>query len=141
MKVKGIHHIAIAVDDIEKYSKIFKTLFGLDAGDIETNNTNSVSLSFVDFNNCEVEFLKPLDNESSIAKFLEKRGPGIHHFCVLVEDIQQALDELKDKNIELIDKTPRQGAGGSKIAFIHPRSAGGILIELKQDKENTGGSK
>ena len=133
MKIKGVHHIAVAVDDIEKYSKIFKTLFGIDAGDIEPNKANSVSLSFVDFNNCEVEFLEPLDEKSSIAKFLAKRGPGIHHFCVQVEDIHQALRELKEKNIELIDKTPRQGAGGSLIAFIHPESAGGILIELKQD--------
>ena len=133
MKIKGVHHIAVAVDDIEKYSKIFKTLFGIDAGDIEPNKANSVSLSFVDFNNCEVEFLEPLDEKSSIAKFLAKRGPGIHHFCVQVEDIYQALKELKEKNIELIDEVPRQGAGGSLIAFIHPKSAGGILIELKQD--------
>ena len=133
MKIKGVHHIAVAVDDIEKYSKIFKMLFGIDAGDIEPNKANSVSLSFVDFNNCEVEFLEPLDEKSSIAKFLAKRGPGIHHFCVQVEDIHQALRELKEKNIELIDEVPRQGAGGSLIAFIHPESAGGILIELKQD--------
>ncbi|UCC80763.1 MAG: methylmalonyl-CoA epimerase [Candidatus Zixiibacteriota bacterium] len=135
MRIKGVHHIAVAVDDIEKYSKIFKNLFDLDAGDIEINKANNVGLSFVDLNNCEVEFLKPLDNESAIAKFLAKRGPGIHHFCIQVEDIHEALDELKKKNIELIDQTPRQGAGGSLIAFIHPRSAGGILIELKQEKE------
>jgi methylmalonyl-CoA/ethylmalonyl-CoA epimerase len=141
MKIKGVQHIAVAVDDIEKYSEIFKTLFGRDSSDIEVNKTNSVSLSFVDFNNCEVEFLKPLDDDSGIAKFLAKRGPGIHHFCIEVEDIHQALDELKSKNIELIDKTPRQGAGGSLIAFIHPKSAGGILIELKQEKENLGGIK
>jgi len=136
MKIKGIHHIAVAVDDIEKFSTIFQTLFGIRASDAEPNIDNRVNLSFVDFNNCEVEFLKPLNNESSVARFLAKRGPGIHHFCIEVEDIHQALDELKEKNIELIDETPRQGAGGSLIAFIHPGSAGGILIELKQDKEN-----
>jgi len=135
MNIKGVHHIAVAVDDIEKYSMIFKGLFDLDSGDIEINKANGVSLTFVDFNNCEVEFLKPLDNESAIAKFLSKRGPGIHHFCIQVEDIHEALDELKTKNIELIDKTPRQGAGGSQVAFIHPKSTGGILIELKQEKE------
>jgi methylmalonyl-CoA/ethylmalonyl-CoA epimerase len=136
MKIKGVHHIAVVVDDIEKYSKIFETLFGMKAGDIEVNNKNNVSLSFVDFKNCEVEFLKPLDDQSGTAKFLAKRGPGIHHFCVQVEDIYQALEELKAKNIDLIDETPRQGSGGSLIAFINPKSAGGILIELKQDKEN-----
>lgn len=135
MKIKGVHHIAVAVDDIEKYSKIFKELFDLDSGDIEINKANNVSLSFIDLNNCEVEFLEPLDNESAIAKFLAKRGPGIHHFCIQVEDIHEALEELKNKNIELIDHIPRKGAGGSLIAFIHPESAGGILIELKQEKE------
>jgi len=136
MKIKGVHHIAVAVDDLEKYSRIFETLFGLEASDVEINKDNNVSLTFVDFNNCEVEFLKPLDDDSAMAKFLTKRGPGIHHFCIQVEDINQALEELKSKNVELIDKTPRRGAGGSQVAFIHPRSAGGILIELKQNKEN-----
>jgi hypothetical protein len=70
MKIKGVHHIAVAVDDIEKYAKIFKTLFRTDTSDIEINKGNNVSLSFVDFGNCEVEFLKPLDENSSIAKFL-----------------------------------------------------------------------
>jgi methylmalonyl-CoA/ethylmalonyl-CoA epimerase len=132
MKIKGIHHIAIAVDDIEKYSGLFKKLFDTEVSDIEFNKANNVNLSFVDFKNCEVEFLKPLDDQSGIAKFLAKRGPGIHHFCIQVEDIHEALEEMKSKNIELIDQTPRPGAGGSLIAFIHPRSTGGILIELKQ---------
>jgi len=136
MKILGVHHIAVAVDDFDKYSHIFKTLFGLDTGDIEINKANNVSLSFVDFNNCQLEFLKPLDDNSSIAKFIAKRGPGIHHLCIKVENISEALEELREKNIELIDKTPRPGAGGSLMAFIHPRSAGGILIELKQEKAN-----
>ncbi len=135
MKILGVHHIAVAVDDLEKYSKIFENLFDIDASNIETNKDNKVSLSFIDFNNCELEFLKPLDDDSSIARFLAKRGPGIHHFCLKVKNIYEALEELKGKNIELIDQTPRQGAGGSLIAFIHPESAGGILIELKQEKE------
>jgi methylmalonyl-CoA/ethylmalonyl-CoA epimerase len=135
MKIKGVHHIAVVVDDIEKYSGILTNIFGRDPGEIEHNKANNVDLSFVDFNNCEVEFLKPLDNKSGIAKFLAERGPGVHHFCVQVEDLNEALEELKAKNIELIDETPRPGAGGSLIAFIHPRSAGGILIELKQEKE------
>jgi methylmalonyl-CoA/ethylmalonyl-CoA epimerase len=136
MRIKGIHHIAVVVDDIEKYGGIFENIFGIGSGGTATNKANNVDLSFLDFNNCELEFLKPLDKESGIAKFLEKRGPGIHHFCVQVEDIIEALEELKSKNIELIDNVPRQGAGGSMIAFIHPKSVGGILIELKQEKED-----
>ena len=136
MKIRGIHHIAVVVDDINKYNGIFENIFGAKAEGTESNMANNVDLSFLDFNNCEIEFLKPLDKESGIAKFLEKRGPGIHHFCVQIDDIQEALQELKEKNIELIDSVPRQGAGGSLIAFIHPKSAGGILIELKQEKED-----
>lgn len=135
MKILGLHHIGIAVDDLDKYGDIFKKLFDLDASPAEINVDNRVSLSFVDLKNSVLEFLKPLEENSSIARFLSKRGPGVHHFCFGVDNIQQAIDELKAKNIEMIDKTPRPGAGGSLIAFIHPRSTGGILIELKQDKE------
>ncbi|UCE66662.1 MAG: methylmalonyl-CoA epimerase [Candidatus Zixiibacteriota bacterium] len=135
MKIRGIHHIAIAVDDLDRYSDIFKKLFDLETGEIEISATDNTSLTFIDLKNCELEFLKPLNDDSSMARFLEKRGPGIHHFCLTVENIVEALEELKAKDIELIDQTPRPGAGGSLIAFIHPRSAGGILIELKQDKE------
>ena len=80
MKILGVHHIAVAVDDLDKYSKIFESLFGREASDIEINEANNISLSFIDFDNCEVEFLKPMDGDSGIAKFLAKKGPGIHHF-------------------------------------------------------------
>lgn len=135
MKILGVHHIAVAVDDLDKYKNLVNELFGIEAGDVETSEANDVSLTFADFGNCELEFLKPLDDNSGIAKFLAQRGPGIHHICLKVDNIQQAIQELNSKNIELIDKTPRPGAGGSLIAFIHPKSSGGILIELKQDKE------
>ncbi len=135
MKILGLHHIGIAVDDLDKYSDIFKRLFDLDASPAEINVDNKVSLSFVDLKNCELEFLKPLEENSSVAKFLSKRGPGVHHFCFKVDNIHQAIDELKAKNVEMVDNTPRPGAGGSLIAFIHPKSAGGILIELKQEKQ------
>ncbi len=134
MKILGLHHIAIAVDDIQNYSSIFEKLFGLKTGPVETNPTNKVNLSFLDIQNTKLELIKPLDDDSSIARFLSKRGPGIHHFCLLVDDIEAAIEEMKLKDVKMIDDTPRQGAGGSLIAFIHPESAGGILIELKQDK-------
>ena len=135
MKILGLHHIAVAVDDLDKYSGIFKKLFNLETGEIEISRTNNTSLSFIDLKNCKLEFLKPLNDNSSMAKFLAKRGPGIHHFCLIVKNIREALEELKAKNVKLIDETPRTGAGGSLIAFIHPDSAGGILIELKQESE------
>lgn len=132
MKILGLHHIAVAVDDIENYSAIFEKLFGFKTGPVETNPTNKVDLSFINIQNSKLEFIKPLDDDSSVARFLSKRGPGIHHFCLLVDDIHAAIAELKSKGASMIDNTPRQGAGGSLIAFIHPESAGGILIELKQ---------
>ena len=134
MKILGLHHIAVAVDDIENYSLIFEKLFGLKTGPAETNPANKVSLSFLDIQNSKLEFIEPLDDDSPIARFLSERGPGIHHFCLLVDDIEAAIDEMKLKDVRMIDDTPRQGAGGSLIAFIHPESAGGILIELKQEK-------
>jgi len=134
MKILGLHHVAVAVDDIEKYRSIFENLLGLRAGSVETNAANGVSLTFLDLQNSELEFIKPLDNDSAIAKFLAKRGPGIHHICLLIDDIHSAVEELKAKNIEMIDDKPRPGAEGSMIAFIHPQSTGGILIELKQKK-------
>ncbi len=135
MRILGLHHVAIAVDDIEKYSKIFNTLFGLKSGKIEHNPESKVSLSMVDLDNSEVEFIKSSDSDSAISKFLDKRGPGIHHFCLAVDDINKAVNELIAKGVKMIDQKPRKGAGGSMIAFIHPESAGGILIELKQQKK------
>ncbi|MEE9554042.1 MAG: methylmalonyl-CoA epimerase [candidate division Zixibacteria bacterium] len=133
MKILGLHHVAVAVDDIEKYRSIFENLLDIKCGPVETDEANGVSLTFLDLQNSELEFVKPLDDGSSIAKFIAKRGSGIHHFCLRVEDIDTAIEELKSKNVQMIDNKPRAGAGGSKIAFIHPESAGGILIELKQD--------
>lgn len=133
MKILGLHHVAVAVDDIEKYKSIFENLLDIKCGPVETNEVNGVSLTFLDLKNSELEFVEPLSDNSPIAKFLATKGPGIHHFCLLVEDIHAAVEELKSKNIRMIDDKPRVGAGGSMIAFIHPRSAGGILIELKQE--------
>jgi methylmalonyl-CoA/ethylmalonyl-CoA epimerase len=132
VKILGIHHISLATDDIVKYREIFQRLFGIEAGPTDTNSVNKVAISFLDFGNTKIEMIEPLGQDSSIAKFLQKRGPGIHHICVLVENLDAALEELRAKNIRLIDREPRVGAGGARIAFIHPESTGGILIELEE---------
>jgi methylmalonyl-CoA/ethylmalonyl-CoA epimerase len=134
MKILGLNHIAIATDNIDKHTRIFESIFGLKAGDTQNNPGSKISLNFIDFGNADIEFIQPLDPNSPISKFLEKRGPGIHHFCVLVEDIAAALEELQSRGIKLIDSKPRLGAEGSLIAFIHPDSTGGILIELKEEQ-------
>jgi methylmalonyl-CoA epimerase len=135
MKILGLHHIGIVVDDLKNYKSIFEKLFGLESGPVETNPENKVSLSFLDIQNSKLEFIEPLSDDSPAARFLSKSGPGFHHFCLLVDDIHAAINEMKSRNIRMIDDTPRRGAAGSLIAFIHPESAGGILIELKQEKK------
>ena len=134
MKILGLHHVAIATDSLMRHSSIFENLFGLKATPAEIYLANDLKLAFVDAANIEIEFLEPVGLNSPISKFLEKRGPGIHHICLLVEDITAALSELRRKNVKLVDEKPRAGADNSLIAFIHPESTGGILIELRQSK-------
>jgi methylmalonyl-CoA/ethylmalonyl-CoA epimerase len=134
MKILGLHHVAIATDSLDKHVSILEDLFGLKGLPPQANPTNELRLAFVDVLNTEIEYVEPLDKNSPISKFLGKRGPAIHHICLLVDDIEEALEELKAKKVRLIDEKPRNGAAGSCIAFIHPESTGGILIELKQSK-------
>ncbi len=132
MKVLGIHHVSIATGDITRHGEIFKRLFGIEAEPVESNPTNKVAISFLDFINAKIELIEPSGEDSPIAKFVEKRGTSIHHICVLVENLDGALAELRAKNIRLIDQQPRIGARGARVAFIHPESTGGILIELEE---------
>jgi len=134
VKILGIDHISVATDDIGKHRDIFKKIFGIDGQPAGENRSNKVSISFLDFGYIDIELIEPLDSESPISKFLQKRGPGIHHICVLIENLDQALKELQEKNIGMIDAQSRIGAEGSRIAFIHPDSTGGVLIELKEKK-------
>lgn len=135
MKILGLHHVAIVTSDLNQYSDMFRNLFGLESGPVESNPQSKVSLTFVDLGNADIEFLRSDDPDSAISKFLDKRGPGIHHICLLVDDIRGGLAELKIRGVRLIDQEPRTGAGGSQIAFIHPESTGGILIELKEERK------
>ncbi len=132
MKILGVDHISVATDDLMRQAAILEKLFGVKTGDIEENRAGKIKLSFVDLVNTHLEFVQPLDDSSPISKFLQQRGTGIHHICLRVDDIEGALGELKTKGVRLIDQVPRAGAKGAKIAFIHPDSAGGILIELKE---------
>ena len=134
MKILGLHHVAIATESLEGHITIFEDLFGLEGATPEANPANNLKLAFVNVLNTDIEFLEPLDKNSPISNFLDKRGSAIHHICLLVDDIEEALAELKAKNVALIDEKPGPGAEGSRIAFIHPQSTGGILIELKQSK-------
>jgi methylmalonyl-CoA/ethylmalonyl-CoA epimerase len=125
-----IAHIGIAVEDIGEALKFYRDVLGLAPHPAEASDgATIVSLPFGD---SEVELLEPREPGSPIAKFLERRGPGIHHVCYRVADLDAALARARGAGYRLVDDTPRTGAGGCRIAFLHPKSTAGILIELTE---------
>ena len=130
MKILKIDHLGIAVNSIED-GKIFWTdALGLEFEGSETVEEQKVTTAFFPVGESEVELLESTAPDGPIAKFLEKKGQGIHHVAFRVENVEEALAELKEKGIRLIDEKPRMGAGGAKIAFLHPKATNGILVEL-----------
>ncbi|MFL5320743.1 MAG: methylmalonyl-CoA epimerase [Myxococcaceae bacterium] len=132
VKAKGLDHVAIAVKDLEKAIPIYRDALGLELAEIEVVEEQKVRTAIFGHGLGRVELICPTEPGTGVAKFLEKRGEGLHHICIEVEDIQAALDELKKRGAPLIDETPKIGAGGAKIAFIHPKGTGGVLTELRQ---------
>lgn len=132
MKVLGVDHIGIAVNSISKAIDFYQRALGLELEGIEDVPTRQLKVGFIDTGSSRIELIESTSDESTIAKYLSKRGEGIHHICLKVDSLDKALEQLKNEGYELIDNEPQNGAGGSKIAFVHPRSAGGVLIELKE---------
>ena len=130
MKALKIDHLGIAVPSLAEAVKAYEAL-GFPVESTQDVPTENVRVAFLPVGESRLELLEPTDPGSSIAKFLQKRS-GLHHVCVLVEDIDAALADLRARGISLIDERPRPGAGGSRVAFVHPRSAGGVLLELKE---------
>ena len=127
-----IDHIGVAISDLGESLKFFKDALGLDLEPPEEIPSQRVRAHFLQAGDATVELVEPTSDESPIAKFITKRGPGLHHLCLRVDDIVAALAELKAKGVKLIDETPRAGAHQSLVAFIHPSSTHGVLVELKQ---------
>ena len=132
MKINKIDHIGIAVSNISELKKIFSNIFNLDIAFEETVKDQLVNTVGFDINGSNIEFLEPSDKDSVIQKFIDKRKNAVHHIALQVDDLDSTLEELKAKQITLIDQEPRIGAEGKRIAFIHPKSTGGILIELSE---------
>ena len=130
MKVKRIDHIGIAVRGIEQAGKFYTDILGLEIEDTEHVEDQKVNVAFIPVADSEVELLASTDSDGPVAKYLESRGEGVQHIAFRVEDIEEALKELKEKGVRLIDQAPREGAGGAKIAFIHPKETNGVLVEL-----------
>ena len=133
-KILGIEHIGIAVNDLNGISDVFGDLLGLELRSREKIDDQQVITDIYETGSSKLEFLKATDKNSPIAKFIDKKGKGIHHIALKVDNLQAALDYLKGQAIELIDTSPRIGAEGFKIAFLHPKSTGGVLIELCEKK-------
>ena len=131
-KILGIEHVAIAVSSLKKPSKVFGDILGLDNTSTEEVIDQKVVTDIFDTGRGKVELLEAISEDSPISNFLEKRGNGVHHIAFLVDDLEIALKDLAESGIDLIDRSPRIGAEGMLIAFLHPKSTGGVLVELCQ---------
>jgi len=132
MNATVVDHIGIAVNSIDEALGFWELSLGVKCTGRETVEEQKVTTAFLPIKESEIELLEATSEESPIAKFIEKRGEGIHHIAVRVDDLEACLAELKAKGVKLIDETPRKGAGGAMIAFIHPKATGGVLLELSQ---------
>lgn len=127
----GIEHVGVAVKNLDEAIHVYRDILGFKLEGVHTLVERKVRVAFISTGGkTNIELLEPLNSESTIAKFLETRGEGIHHFAVEVEDIEKALEEFRKKGVALIDDKPRLGAEGKKIAFVHPKSTKGVLLEL-----------
>lgn len=126
-----LDHIGIAVRSLESGAKIYQTL-GLSIGHVETVETQKVKTAFLSVGDSNLELLEPTSPDSPIAKFIEKRGEGIHHICLRVDDIAAHLERLKAEGYRLINEAPVPGAHGCRVAFLHPAAGNGVLIELSE---------
>ena len=128
--IVGIEHIGIAVTSIEEARKLYSDVFGLEVGETEIVEGQKIRVAWVPVGNTKIELLESTDPEGPIAKHIERRGEGIHHLALEVRDIQDALETLKEKGIQLVDEKPRGGYGGTRVAFLHPKGTRKVLIEL-----------
>lgn len=128
--VRKVDHIGVAVSNLEEALKVYTDVLGLRLHGTEVVEEQKVRVAFMPVGDTEIELLESTDPEGPIAKFIEKRGEGIQHIAFRVDDIEEALEQMRRKGVRLIDEKPRYGAGGARIAFLHPKSTGGVLVEL-----------
>jgi methylmalonyl-CoA/ethylmalonyl-CoA epimerase len=128
--VKRINHVAILVSDLDGSLEFWRDALGLDLSQVEELPGEQAQIAFLPVGDSELELVKPTTADSGLARYLEKRGPGMHHLCLEVEDISGMVTRLKEKGIQLINEEPRKGLDGRKYVFVHPKSANGVLVEL-----------
>ena len=131
---KKIDHIGVAVKNLENSLHLFKDILGMQYSGEEVVEEQNVKVAFLPIGESEIELLESTSPDGNIARYIEKKGEGIHHIAFEVDDLESMLEELQQKGIRLIDKEPRYGAGGTRIAFLHPKNTNGILVELCERK-------
>jgi methylmalonyl-CoA/ethylmalonyl-CoA epimerase len=129
-KITRIDHIAILVDDLDATLKFWRDALGMEMVHIKDIPAEAAQVAFLPTGDSEIELVKPTTTDSGLAKYLEKRGPGMHHICLEVDDLPGMLAQLKARGIRLINEEPKVSADGKKYAFIHPKSANGVMVEL-----------
>ncbi|MDP1991383.1 MAG: methylmalonyl-CoA epimerase [Syntrophales bacterium] len=130
--IKKVEHIGVAVASIEKSIHVFRDLLGIPLEKVYESEAIKTKIAFFPLEGCTIELIEPMDPESPAAKFIQKRGEGIHHICLGVENVEAALREYEAKGIQLLNKTPRRTQDGRLIAFLNPKSTNGVLIELEE---------
>jgi methylmalonyl-CoA/ethylmalonyl-CoA epimerase len=136
MNISHIEHLGIAVKSLEQSIPYYEQILGLKCYAVEEVADQKVKTAFFKAGQTKIELLEPTGPESAVAKFIEKRGEGIHHIAFAVDNVQKSLDEIAEKGVQIIDKAPRKGAEGLEIAFLHPKSTLGVLTELCQEPKN-----
>jgi methylmalonyl-CoA/ethylmalonyl-CoA epimerase len=131
-KVKQINHVAVVVPDMEKALLFWRDALGMELHELRDVPAEQSQVAFLPLSGSEVELVLPTTEDSGIAKYLAKRGPGMHHICLEVDDIKGMLSQLKSKGVRLINEEPRTASDGKRYAFIHPESTSGVLVELYQ---------
>jgi methylmalonyl-CoA/ethylmalonyl-CoA epimerase len=129
-KIKSINHVAVVVDDMEKALSFWRDALGMELHELRDVPVENSQVAFLPLAGSEVELVVPTSEDSGIAKYLAKHGPGMHHICLEVDDIGDMLAQLKAKGVRLINEQPRTSADGKRYAFIHPESTSGVLVEL-----------
>ena len=132
MSTTRLDHIAIAVPNLEEALRFYRDQLGLPCLEIEEVVEQGVRVAKLDLGSTHLELLEPLSADTPVGKFLHNRGPGLHHICIGVDNILTTLDTLKTTGAKLIDEQPKLGASGARIAFVHPKSTGGVLLEISQ---------
>lgn len=131
-RIKAINHVALVVQDMEQSLSFWRDALGIDLHELRDVPAESSQVAFLPVGGSEVELVRPTTEDSGIAKYLAKRGPGMHHICLEVDDLEAMLAQLKGRGVHLINEEPRRAADGKIYAFVHPESTGGVLLELYQ---------